>query len=288
MTRHIGLIGYPLKHSISPDFQQAALDYYKLDVHYEAREVEADHLALAVSRLRQPENLGANITVPYKEKIIGLIDTLDDFARVAGAVNTVVNRDGKLEGFNTDGPGFLKALREDAFFEPANKEVLILGAGGAARAVAFILLNEKVNSLVIANRSLAKAEDLASALLKRAAETNMKTKVIAIGLSDRDITKSTVHCQLIINCTAIGMKYSASEGQSPLTPYLIPKGALVYDLVYNPSQTPLLKEAQAVGTRTIGGMPMLVYQGAASFKLWTGREAPLDIMFDAAKRALGK
>jgi len=288
VTQYIRLIGYPLKHSISPDLQQAALDYYKLDIHYEAQEVAADDLALAVSRLRQPENLGANITVPYKKKIIGLIDTLDDFARLAGAVNTVVNRDGKLEGFNTDGSGFLKALRVDAVFEPANKDVLLLGAGGASRAVAFILLNEKVNSLVIANRSLAKAEDLAGALLKRATETNIKTKIIAMSLSGPDIEKSAAHWQLIVNCTTVGMKYSASEGQSPLTPYLIPKGALVYDLVYNPPQTPLLEAAQAAGARGIGGMPMLVYQGAASFKLWTGREAPLDIMFEAAKRALKK
>lgn len=286
MTQFIGVIGYPLKHSISPDFQQAALDYYKLDMRYEAREVKADDLPSAVNQLRQPQNLGANITVPYKETVIGLLDKIDDFAGLVGAVNTVVNSDGRLAGFNTDAPGFLKALRVDAGFEPANKKVLILGAGGAARAVSFSLLQEKVSVLIIANRSLAKAENLAGALAKQAANSKMKTEIEVVPLSSANLKKTVVQCQLIVNCTTVGMKCSSEEGLSPLASGLIPKDALVYDLVYNPSQTPLLKMAKAAGTKTIGGLPMLVYQGAASFKLWTGREAPLDIMLTAARKAL--
>jgi shikimate dehydrogenase len=286
VTQFIGVIGYPLKHSISPDFQQAALDYYKLDMRYEAREVKADDLPSAVNQLRQPQNLGANITVPYKETVIGLLDRIDDFAGLVGAVNTVVNSDGRLAGFNTDAPGFLKALRVDAGFEPANKKVLILGAGGAARAVSFSLLQEKVSVLIIANRSLAKAENLAGALAKQAANSKMKTEIEVVPLSSANLKKAVVQCQLIVNCTTVGMKCSSEEGLSPLASGLIPKDALVYDLVYNPSQTPLLKMAKAAGTKTIGGLPMLVYQGAASFKLWTGREAPLDIMLTAARKAL--
>jgi shikimate dehydrogenase len=286
VTQFIGVIGYPLKHSISPDFQQAALDYYKLDMRYEAREVKADDLPSAVNQLRQPQNLGANITVPYKETVIGLLDRIDDFAGLVGAVNTVVNSDGRLAGFNTDAPGFLKALRVDAGFEPANKKVLILGAGGAARAVSFSLLQEKVSALIIANRSLAKAENLAGALAKQAANSKMKTEIEVVPLSSANLKKAVVQCQLIVNCTTVGMKCSSDEGLSPLASGLIPKDALVYDLVYNPSQTPLLKMAKAAGTKTIGGLPMLVYQGAASFKLWTGREAPLDIMLTAARKAL--
>jgi shikimate dehydrogenase len=286
VTQFIGVIGYPLKHSISPDFQQAALDYYKLDMRYEAREVKADDLPSAINQLRQPQNLGANITVPYKETVIGLLDKIDDFAGLVGAVNTVVNSDGRLAGFNTDAPGFLKALRVDAGFEPANKKVLILGAGGAARAVSFSLLYEKVSVLIIANRSLAKAENLAGALAKQAANSKMKTEIEVVPLSSANLKKTVVQCQLIVNCTTVGMKCSSEEGLSPLASGLIPKDALVYDLVYNPSQTPLLKMAKAAGTKTIGGLPMLVYQGAASFKLWTGREAPLDIMLTAARKAL--
>ncbi len=286
MTQFIGVIGFPLKHSISAHFQQAALDYYNLDMRYEAREVKADDLILAINQLRQPQNLGANITVPYKEAALRLMDKSDDFVGITGAVNTVVNRDGSLEGFNTDGYGFLKALRDDAGFEPAQKNVVALGAGGAARAVAFTLLDEKVSSLVIANRSLTKAENLTAALTKRAKDNNLKAKIAAMHLSGEDIVEAVTSCQLIVNCTTVGMKHSPSEGQSPLAPGLIPGGALVYDLVYNPLQTPLLKEAVTVGARTLGGLPMLVYQGAASFQLWTGREAPLDIMLSAARKAL--
>jgi len=286
VTQFIGVIGYPLKHSVSPDFQQAALDYYELDMRYEAWEVKADDLPSAINRLRQPQNLGANITVPYKEAVIGLLDRIDDFAGLVGAVNTVVNTDGRLIGFNTDAPGFLKALREDAGFEPANKKVLILGAGGAARAVTFALFQEKVNTLIIANRSLSKAESLADALAKQAANSKMRTEIAVVPLPSTNLEKVVVPCQLIVNCTTVGMKHSSGEGKSPLASPLIPKDALVYDLVYNPSQTPLLKMAKAAGAKTIGGLPMLVYQGAASFKLWTGREAPLDIMLSAAKKSI--
>jgi shikimate dehydrogenase len=286
VTQFIGVIGFPLKHSVSAHFQQAALDYYNLDMRYEAREVKADDLVSAINQLRRPRNLGANITIPYKEAVLRLMDKSDDFVGIAGAVNTVVNRDGRLEGFNTDGYGFLKALRADAGFEPAQKNVVILGAGGAARAVAFTLLNEKLSSLIIANRSLTKAENLAAALMKHAKDNSLKTRIAAVHLSNEDVIESVTDCQLIVNCTTVGMKHSPSEGQSPLVPGLIQGGALVYDLVYNPLQTPLLKEAVTVGARVLGGLPMLVYQGAASFQLWTGREAPLDIMLSAARKAL--
>jgi shikimate dehydrogenase len=286
VTQLIGLIGYPLKHSISPDFQQAALDYYKLDMRYEAWETKAENLESAINRLRQPQNLGANITVPYKERVIGLIDEVDEFARIIGAVNTVVNRGGKLIGFNTDSSGFLKALHEDASFEPSEKKVLILGAGGAARAVGFSLVQEKAGVLVFTDLYLEKAKKLAGALVKFAADSQTKINIEAVQLSSANLAKVAVQCQLIVNCTTVGMKYSPDESLSPLTSDLMPRDALVFDLVYNPSQTPLLRMAEAAGARTIGGLPMLVYQGAASFKLWTGRDAPLDIMFISARKAL--
>jgi shikimate dehydrogenase len=286
VTQFIGVIGYPLKHSISPDFQQAALDYYRLDVRYEALEVKAEDLPSAINRLRQPQNLGANITVPYKETVIGLLDKIDDFAGLVGAVNTVVNNNGRLTGFNTDAPGFLKALRDDAGFEPGEKKVLILGAGGAARAVGFSLLQERVRALVFTDLFLEKAKSLAGALVKYAADSQTKINVEAVKLSSANLARVAGQCQLIVNCTTVGMKHAPEESLSPLASDLIPKDALVYDLVYNPSRTPLLKMAKAAGAKTIGGLPMLVYQGAASFKLWTGREAPLDIMLTAARKAL--
>jgi shikimate dehydrogenase len=286
VIKFIGLIGYPLKHSVSANFQQAALDYYKFDIRYEAQEVKPHELPQAINRLRQPDYVGANITVPYKESALQLLDRKDDLVNIMGAVNTVVNHDCILEGFNTDGYGFLRALREDAGFEPAQKDVLILGAGGAARTVAFTLLDQKVRSLVIANRSLTKAEDLTAALAKRARDHNVKIKISAVHLTGEHMEQEVSGCQLIVNCTTVGMKHSMEEGQSPMAARLIPAGALVYDLVYNPLQTPLLKAAESAGATTIGGLLMLVYQGAASFQLWTGREAPLDIMLAAAERAL--
>ncbi len=286
MTQIIGLIGHPLKHSISPGFQQAAIDYYKLDMRYEAWDIKAEELPSAISKLRQPQNLGANITVPYKEMAIGLIDEVDEFARIIGAVNTVVNHSGRLKGFNTDSSGFLKALREDAGLEPSEKKVLILGAGGAARAVSFSLVQEKIGALVLTDLYLEKAKNLTGALVKFAADSQTKINIEAVQSSSANLAKIAVQCQLIVNCTTVGMKYSPDESLSPLTSDLIPKDALVFDLVYNPSQTPLLKMAKAAGAKTIGGLPMLVYQGAASFKLWTGREAPLDIMMTAARKAL--
>ena len=286
MTQFIGVIGYPLKHSISPDFQQAALDYYNLDVRYQAWEVKIEDFPSVINRLRQPQNLGANVTVPYKETVMRLLDEIDDFARLVGAVNTVVNKDGRLKGFNTDSSGFLKALRDDAGFKPVGKKVLILGAGGAARAVGFSLVQEKVRDLVFTDLFLEKAKNLAGALVKFAADSQTKIDIEAIQTSSANLAKVAVQCQLIVNCTTVGMKHSPDESKSPLDSGLIPRGALIYDLVYNPSQTPLLKMAEAAGARTIGGLPMLVYQGADSFKLWTGREAPLDIMLIAAKKAL--
>jgi len=288
VTRFISVIGYPLKHSVSPDFQQAALDYYKLDIRYEAQEVKTSDLLSAIYRLRQPQNLGANITVPYKEETLHLIDEVDDFASMVGAVNTIVNRDGKLVGFNTDAYGFLRALRDDARFKPENKRVLVLGAGGAARAVCFALLQEGVGSLIIANRTMEKAISLASSLAEHAVNNKISTEIAAVPRQKSKLTEAIENCQLIVNCTSLGMKSSPHEEKSPLESNLITKGALVYDLVYNPIETPLLRIAREAGANTIGGLPMLVYQGAASFELWTDREAPLDIMLPAARQALIK
>ena len=288
MTQYIYLIGYPLKHSISPDFQQAALDYYGLDIRYQAWEVRAADTEMVIDRLRQPPNLGANITVPYKEEVMSLIDEIDDFTGVVGAVNTIVSKAGRLAGYKTDGPGFLTALCEDAGFEPHDKKVMVLGAGGAARAVSFMLLSQKVSSVVIANRSVQKAATLAKALAEQSEKNDLKTQITTAVLPGPDVNKEIAGCQLIVNCTTIGMKHSPGEGQSPLVQADIPRGALVYDLVYNPSQTPLLRAAEAAGARTLGGLPMLVYQGAASFELWTDREAPIDIMLAAANKGLAK
>jgi len=286
MTQYIGIIGYPLKHSLSPDFQQAALDYYKLDIRYVVWETEAKNLSFVINQLRQSQNLGANVTVPYKEKVLSLIDDVDSWASLIGAVNTIVNLNGKLVGFNTDAPGFVQALREDAEFEPENKRVVILGAGGAARAVSFALLHERVSSVLITNRTLARVETLVDSLKMHAADEKIRTEISALPLHDMKLREAIEHCQLIVNCTTLGMKYSSKQGESPLGVDLIPEGALVYDLVYNPLETPLLRMAKEAGADVVGGLSMLIYQGAASFKIWTNKKAPIDIMSSVAKQAL--
>ena len=286
MLKFMGLIGYPLRHSISPYFQQAALDYYHLDTRYELWETSSGKLESMIARLREPQNLGANVTVPYKEVVLPLLDEVDELASLIGAVNTIVKRDDKLVGFNTDARGFIQALSEERHFELEGKRVAILGAGGAARAVCFALVQQKASSLVIINRTTARAGALADSLRSYMAGGGLKTEVSTLPWQSSTSSETFSHCHLIVNCTTTGMKYSSQEGQSPLRLEVISKDVLVYDLVYNPYPTPLLQLAQKAGAGTLGGLAMLVYQGAASFELWIGREAPIDIMFGKAREAL--
>ena len=282
MAKFVGLIGNKLKHSISPQFQQAAFDYLGLDIRYEVWETVKDELPRVVEGIRDPSKLGANVTIPYKEAALPLLDDVDSDARRIGAVNTIVNRGDKLIGYNTDSSGFLKALREDGGFSPRNKRAVLLGAGGVARAVGFALVGAGVKSLVIFNRTQGRGEALAWDLKVS------DTEVVALSWKDGKTLTALAECDLLVNCTSVGMKDSAGEGKSPLGVGLIPKRALVYDVVYNPIETPLISAAKKAGARTLGGLPMLVYQGAASFELWTGKSAPIDMMMRVAKRALTK
>ncbi len=310
MTKYVGLIGYPLGHSVSPAMQQAAFDYYNLDLRYEAWETEPSKLGKVLVRVRQPSTLGANVTVPHKEAVVPLMDELDDLAFEIGAVNTVVNRNGRLVGYNTDAGGFLLALRQEGGFDPADKRIVIIGAGGVARAASFALARAGAKSLVITDIIAERANRLASDLersLARGSGPPARScvdakemrgiawlerpgaplpEIRALSKDDPQVAEALSGCDLLVNCTPIGMKHSDSEGRSPLEAELIPKGALVYDVVYNPIETPLLADARKRGARTLNGLAMLVHQGASGFELWTGREAPIDIMFKAAKWAL--
>ena len=291
MSKYIGLIGYPIKHSISPFFQQAALDYYQLDIRYEAWETAPAQLQDIVNDLRRPQNIGANVTVPYKETVLPLLDEVDELAGSIGAVNTIVKKADRLVGSNTDAYGFIEVLDKEGHFDPEGRKVLILGAGGVARAVCFALVQRKVASLAITDGIFERASALAEDLMnytKRisASPRELKTEIDHLRWKKLSWASTLNNCDLIVHCTTIGMKDSPQEGQSPLSLEVIPKNALVYDVVYNPWPTPLLKLAQKAGANTLGGLPMLVYQGAASFKLWIGREAPVDIMFTRAKEAL--
>jgi shikimate dehydrogenase len=291
MVTYIGLIGYPLKHSVSPYFQQAALDYYGLDIRYEAWETTPAKLPGIVKNLKEPQNLGANVTVPYKQTVLPLLDGVDDLASSIGAVNTIVKKEDKLVGSNTDAYGFIEALDKERHFDPGGKNVVMLGAGGVARAVSFALLQRKIATLAITDGVFERASVLAEDLVGHSGDASSRSKdsepsVSAFEWQNLGSARTLAGCDLIVHCTTIGMKDSPQEGQSPLRLEVIPKDVLVYDVVYNPSLTPLLRLAQEAGADTLGGLPMLVYQGAASFKLWLGKEAPVDIMLERAKEML--
>jgi len=260
--------------------QQAAFDHCWLALRYQAWETEPAQFGAIMERLRQPSTLGANITIPYKEMVLPMMDELDELARQIGAVNTIVHREGVLVGYNTDGEGFLEALRRLGSFEPEGKRVVLLGAGGAARAVSFALARAGAKSLGITDIVVERAQGLCSSLRSLGVETFVFER------ENKSLKAVLSNCDLVVNCTPVGMKHSATEGQSPLKTELIPKEALIYDVVYNPIETQLLRDAKAVGARTLGGLGMLVYQGAKAFELWTGKDAPIDIMFEAAERAL--
>lgn len=286
MTSLVGLIGYPVKHSVSAAFQQAAFDYLGLDSRYLVWEVPLASLDAKLVELRQPDHLGANVTIPHKEAVIPLVDQVDELAGRIGAVNTIVNRDGRLVGLNTDAQGFLLALRREAGFDPKGRRAVLLGSGGAARAAAFILLENAIASLAIVNRDQERARMLVRDLEERT-EDKQQSQIRTYPWETEAIRSALDSCDLIVNCTPLGTWGSKWEGQSPLEADIIPPGCLVYDLVYNPAETPLLVEARKARAERLPGLPMLVFQGAASFQLWTGREAPIEVMMDAARRALG-
>lgn len=287
MTGFVGLIGRGLKHSISPLFQQAAFDHLGLDVRYEVWETGQSELSAAVEGIRQPSKLGANVTIPYKEAVLSLLDVVDRDAQRIGAVNTIVNRGGKLTGYNTDSTGFLKALEKEGRFNPTGKSAVLLGAGGVARAASYALLGAGIKSLVVTDIITEKVNELVSDLERSLlGRRELYPEIRVLYQDDPQLEDVVSGCDLLVNCTPMGMKHSAAEGQSPLKASLIPKRALVYDVVYNPIETPLLAAAKRAGASTLGGLAMLVYQGAVSFELWTGKPSPVDIMVQAAKGAL--
>ncbi len=278
MPQRLGIIGHPIGHSISPVFQQAALDAVGFDGTYEPWDVEPDEVGEFVDGLRAPGTLGINVTVPHKEAVIPFLDEVDDWASTAGAVNTIVNREGRLTGHNTDGIGFLRALREGAGFDPRGRDVLVLGAGGSARGVVYALARAGIAQLFIANRTVERAERLVALSIDSGVAAE------ALGLSGA--SEAAREVALIVNCTSMGMLHGPDENGTPLTAVDIPSSVLVNDLVYNPQETPLLREAAESGAATLGGIQMLVYQGAASFEMWTGHDAPAAIMLEAATAAM--
>ena len=255
----------------------AAFRYLEFNVTYEALEVPPAALQEAVSSLRAERVLGANVTVPHKQAVVPFLDALSDAAEAIGAVNTIVNNNGRLVGHNTDAAGFLRALIE-ADFGPRDKRVVVLGAGGAARAVVYALLTAGVAEVGVYNRTPDKAEALVNAF------SNLGTvNVIEPG----DLDARVRGADGLVNTTSVGMARGGHDPDtSPLPGALVPYRGFVCDIVYRPPKTRLLRDAEATGLRAQNGLPMLVYQGAEALELWTGRDAPVEVMRRAALDAL--
>jgi len=279
-TKVVGVFGYPIRHSASPAMQNAAFRASGLDYVYLPFGVSPERLKRALLGLPALGICGVNLTIPHKENAIKHMDELSEEATVVGAINTVVVKSGKLKGYNTDVEGFLRSLSEDAGFAPEGEKVAVLGAGGASRSVLFALARAKVSRLMIANRTLGRAEKLAVEMSEKFPEVEIKVMPLGSDSLERQIPS----CSLLVNATSLGMK-----GELPVSDAdCFHEGLTVYDLVYTPLSTPLLEEAKKRGAKTFNGLSMLVYQGAASFRLWTGEEPPVEVMRRAAEEEVGK
>jgi shikimate dehydrogenase len=273
------VLGSPVNHSLSPIMQQVAFDHEKIDARYYRIEVAADRLPGAVSHLRQVPFGGWNCTVPNKVKMFELCDRRSESAEQFGAVNTVVNESGVLVGHNTDGVGWSRALREAFHRTPGDLRILILGAGGAGRAIATQALLEKTPDLVLANRNAGRARTLVDELGAAfsggpLARTERNLRVAAW----EDLPAVLREVDLVVNATSAGLDPHAP---SVLPARLLSEKLLVFDTVYGAGSLKFRNETEVAGAKWTDGLGMLLHQGAAAFSLWTGREAPLEKMREA-------
>ena len=268
---HVGLIGFPVEHSLSPVFQQAAFDALGLEVRYELWSTTIEEMSQRVASLRSPEFLGANVTVPHKQRAYALMESVSDLARRAGAVNTIVKRDGDLYGENTDVAGFLAPLANRGL-QPREMSVIVLGAGGAARGVVVALQSAGCEHIVVANRTIARARSLAGELGGGLEITGLDDTLLA----------HARRTDLLVNATSLGWEGDRLPCDETVLQALA-DDALVYDLTYR--ETPLLRAAARLGHPTLDGLEMLVAQGAESFRHWTGEEPPFQLMLAAARAA---
>ena len=278
-TKIFGVIGDPIEHSLSPIIQNAAFAASKLDCAFLAFKVKDSELGKALDGVRGLDIQGLNVTMPHKTGILGFLDEVDQTAKLLKAVNTVKNKEGKLLGFNTDGAGATAALRENGV-ELKGKKIMLLGAGGAARAIGFALA-EQAGELSILNRSIQPAAELAELVYHE-----FNTKVFAYTLSPLTVRGTLIDADLLINATSVGME--PNDKENIVDPRWLKSDLVVMDIVYNPIETRLAKNAKKAGAKVVSGIEMLIYQGAASFEIWTGQKAPIEVMREAALNHLEK
>ena len=282
--KQVGLIGYPVSHSLSPQMQQAAFDALGIEARYVLWETQPGTLAQRIASLRSPGVLGANVTIPYKEDVVSLLDEYDAAAVKIGAVNTIVNRDGRLVGYNTDAAGFIRALTDftGCAFDCHGKKAVILGTGGAARAAAVALLENGVGKLALLGRTYGRVDALVNHL--RAMDSGNK-RVSGASLGGAEANRFLSVADLLVNATPVGLRMDDEVLLVDID--LLQAGAFVMDMVFNSSQTQLLRAAHARGCHVLNGLAMLLYQGALAFELWTGRAAPVEPMRAALGLIIG-
>jgi shikimate dehydrogenase len=278
-TQVCGVIGDPITHTLSPAMHNAAFKRLKLDFVFLAFRVKTADLENAVRGMRGFGIRGLNVTMPHKTVIIRYLANLDANVKFLGSANTILNDDGRLLGFNTDGTGALHALRENGI-NPEGKNVLLLGAGGAAKAIAYSLA-QGAGALCILNRVPEKAAVLADALNRVFGK-----KIVGGALSPSAVQKNLQDADILVNATSVGMHPHVD--QSLVAPQWLKPDLAVMDIVYNPVETKLAKVAKAAGAHVISGVEMLLYQGAVSFQIWTGHAAPIEVMRAAALKQLGR
>lgn len=276
-TKIVGVIGDPIGHSFSPIINNAAFEHLNLNYKYLAFKVSQDNLTGAIGGANKLGFKGLNVTIPHKENVLVTLDQVDTIAKNIGAVNVIKFHEDEAHGYNTDGIGCLKALEEKT--KVVNKKVLILGAGGASRAISNQLIDSNIESLEIINRDLNKAEALRNDVLKNYSNAQIEINPIT------ELKNKIQEADIFINTTPIGMK-GYDEQNSPLQAQDIPENIIVNDIVYNPLETPLLKEAKEAGAKTVNGIKMLIYQAAEGIEIWTGKKAPTKIMEEKLKELI--
>jgi shikimate dehydrogenase len=264
-AQKLAVIGDPIAHSLSPALQNFLIRHFALPFAYEALHIRQDDLPKMIQRLRHSEFCGINVTLPHKQTVLSFLDEIEVTAAGIGAVNTIAVEDGRLIGYNTDARGFLRSL-ETAGVTIAGKNALVLGAGGAARAVIFALLQAQIGKIVVCNRSAARAETLVAVFANHTAPNQLQY-VPWLARADW-IKKNAVN--LLINTTRVGMH--PLDGESPLPDNVFTGQMAVIDLVYNPVQTRFLRAANSAGAKTLNGLGMLIYQGVAALELWSKRQ----------------
>lgn len=278
-TRVCAIIGDPVEHSLSPIIHNAAFKELRLNLIYVAFTVARSELKEAISGARILGFRGLNITMPYKKAVMKYLDEIDSMVKSIGAVNTILNDGGRLVGFNTDGIGAMKALKENGV-PTEEKKLLLLGAGGAGKAIAFHAAQE-VEELLILNRNSEKAKKLAEVLRKKFGK-----KVKGGLISFERMREELENTDILVNATSVGMHPDINRSLVP--PTLLRPDLFVMDIVYSPLKTKLVRDAEAVGAKVVSGLEMLLYQGAVSFEIWTNKLAPVEVMKKAALNKLQK